>query len=116
MLDQAMPAPFQLCPFFEVVKQLAIKDHDDVFIFIGHGLLAVREADDAQSARGQRDARLKKESLFIRAAMHQSPRHSPHDILRHSPLLREINNPCNPTHESRAKLAQPRSFVFAFCD
>ena len=60
VLHQAMPARFQLRPLFEVVEQLAIEDHDDVRLLIGHRLLAIREADDAQPARRQRDARVKK--------------------------------------------------------
>jgi len=68
--------------FFEVVKQLAIEDHDNVPVLIGHRLLAIREADNAQPARGQRDARLKKEALFIRAAMNDGMRHFSDDFVR----------------------------------
>src|SRR5580765_8260822 len=100
VLHQAMSARFQLRPLFKVIKELAIEDHDDVPILIGHGLLAIREADNAQSARRQRDAWLKKEALFVRAAMHNSTRHSPHDFVRHGSLLGEINNACDPAHES----------------
>ena len=63
-------ARFQLRPLLQVVKQLAIEDHDDVSLLIGHRLLAIREADNAQPARRQRDSRLKKEALFVLAAMH----------------------------------------------
>jgi hypothetical protein len=95
-----MPARFQLRPLFEVVKQLAIEDHDDVPLLIGHRLLAIGEADNAQPARGQRNARLKKEALFVRAAMHYGTRHLPHDFFRHGSLLGEINNACDAAHES----------------
>ena len=100
VLYQAMPARFQLRPLFEVVKQLAIENHDDVPLLIGHRLLAIREADNAQPARRQRDARLKKEAVFIRAAMHYGTRHSPHDFFRHGALLGEINNTCDAAHEN----------------
>jgi hypothetical protein len=83
-----------------VVKQLAIEDHDDVRLLIGHRLLAIREADNAQPARRQRDARLKKEAFFVRAAMHYGTRHSPHDFVRHGALLGEINNACDAAHEN----------------
>lgn len=99
VLHQPMPARFQLRPFFEVVKQLTIEDHDDTRLLIGHRLLAIREADDAQPARGQRDSRLKKEAFFVRAAMHYGTRHSPHDFVRHGSLLGEINNACYAAHE-----------------
>jgi hypothetical protein len=95
-----MPARFQLCPFFEMVKQLAVEDHDNVPLLIGHWLLAIREADNAQPARCQRDSRLKKEALFVRASMHQGTRHSPHDFLRHGSLPGEIDNACNSAHEA----------------
>jgi hypothetical protein len=61
-------------------------------------LLPIKEADNAQPARRQCNARLKKEALFVRPAMHQGTRHSPHDFLRHGSLLGEINNACNSTH------------------
>jgi hypothetical protein len=83
-----------------MVKQLAIEDHDDIPILISHRLLAIREADNAQPARGQRDARLEKEALFVRAAMHYGTRHSPHDFVRHGSLLSEINNACDAAHEN----------------
>ena len=99
VLHQAMPARLQLRPLFEVVEQLAIEDHDDVPVLIGHRLLAIREADNAQPARRQRDARPIKEALFVRAAMHDGPRHSPHDFVRHGSLLGEIDNACDAAHE-----------------
>jgi hypothetical protein len=70
MLHQAMPERLQLCPLFKVVKQLAIEDHDDVRLLIGDRLLTIREADNAQSPRCQRDSRVIKEARFVRAAMH----------------------------------------------
>jgi hypothetical protein len=50
VLHEAMPAGFQLRALFEMVKQFAIEDRDDLPILIGHGLLAIREADNAQPA------------------------------------------------------------------
>jgi hypothetical protein len=100
VLHQTMPARFQLRPLFEVVKQLAIEDHDDVRVLIGHRLLAIREADNAQPARRERDAWLKKETFFVRAAMHQGTRHPPHGFVRHGSLLGQINNACDAAHQS----------------
>ena len=56
VFDQPMPARLQLRPLFEVVEKLAVEDHDDVALLVGHRLLAIGEADDAQPARGQRDS------------------------------------------------------------
>jgi hypothetical protein len=100
VFDQAMTACFQLRPLFEVIEQLAIKDRDNVCLLIGHGLLAICQADNAQPARRQGDARLKKEALFVWTAMHQGPRHFPHDFFRHGSLLGEVKNACNSTHEN----------------
>src|SRR5262249_60291876 len=100
----AYHARFHLRPLFEMVKQPTVEDHDDVRLLIGHRLLAVREADNAQPARRQRDARLNKEALLIRAAMHQGARHSPHDFVRNGSLVSEINYACNATHESSSTL------------
>ena len=50
VLHKSMPTRFQLCPFFEVVKQFAIEDHNDVPVLIGHRLLTIRQADNAQPA------------------------------------------------------------------
>ena len=69
-----MPARLQLRPLFEVIEQLAVEDHEDVPVLVGHRLLAVRQADDAEPARGQRDSRSDEETLFIRAAMHRCAR------------------------------------------
>ena len=100
VLHQTMPARFQFRPLFEVVKQLTIEDHDDVPVLIGHRLLSIREADDTQPARRQRDSRLKKEAFLVGAAMDDGPRHSPHDFVRHGSLLGEINDACYAAHES----------------
>ena len=52
--DQAMPARFQLRALLEIIEQLAVEDHEDAPVLIGDRLLAIRQADDAQPARRQR--------------------------------------------------------------
>jgi hypothetical protein len=39
-----------------VVVDLAVEHQPQAFIFIGHGLVASREVDDAQAAEAQTDA------------------------------------------------------------
>jgi hypothetical protein len=82
-----------------VVKQLAVEDHDDAPVLVGDRLLAIREANDAQAARSQRDPRLKKEALFVRAAMHNGPRHPPHDFLRNGPMVVKTDHACDAAHK-----------------
>src|SRR5688572_4540356 len=98
VLHQAMPARFQLRPFFEVVKQLTIEDHNNILVLIGYRLLTIREADNAQPARRQRDAGLKKETLFVRAAMHEGSRHFLHDFGWDNSLLDQIDHACDAAH------------------
>ena len=43
---------------------------------------------------------VEKEALFVRAAMHDGTRHSPHDFVRNGSLLGEINNACDAAHEN----------------
>src|SRR5262249_2606285 len=71
---------------------------DDFRVFVGYRLLAIRQANDAQSPRGQRDAGMKVEPFFVRAAMDQSKRHPPDDFVRYSSLLSQINNACDTAH------------------
>jgi hypothetical protein len=96
VLHQAMPARFQLRPLFEVIKQLAIEDHDDVPLLIGHRLLAIREADNAQPARTPARRRVEKRSLLRpgRDALWHAPfsaRFRPERL-----VAGEINNACDP--------------------
>jgi hypothetical protein len=100
VFHQAMPARFQLCPLFKMVKQFAIENHDDARMLIGHRLLAIREADNAQPARRQRNARLKEESLLVRPPMYYRTRHSADSFFGHCALPGEINNACDTTHDA----------------
>jgi len=81
-----------------MVKQLAIENHDDIPILIGHRLLAVRETNDAQPTRRERDSRVKKETFFVGAAMREGTRHSPHNFVGDWSFLGEVNNTCDATH------------------
>jgi hypothetical protein len=98
VLHQSMPARFQFSTLLKVVKQFAIEDHDDASVLIGHRLLAIRKANNAQPARRQRNARLKKETLLVRATMENGTRHPPHGFIGHGSFPSEINNACNSTH------------------
>jgi hypothetical protein len=117
VFHQAMPARFQLRPLLEMVKQFAIENHDDATILIRHGLLAIREADNAQPARRQRHARLKKEALFIRAAMYYRTRHSADGCFGHGALPGEINNACDAAHDNFLLRTPParHRFLLIFC-
>ena len=76
------PARCQLFAPLDVVEQLAIEDHEDVAVFVGHRLLAIRQADNAQPARSQGDAGSLEETLLVRTAMHDGARHPLHDFVR----------------------------------
>ncbi len=81
MGDQPMAAARQLGAPFEVIEKLAIEHDRDAPVFVGHGLLAIRQADDAQPPRSQRDAGTIQKAFLVRAAMHDGTRHFFDDAL-----------------------------------
>ena len=65
---------------------------------VEEGLLPIRQADNAEPARGQSHTRPMKESLFIRATMNQRPSHAfDHAFGHHSPSG-QIHHTSNATH------------------
>jgi hypothetical protein len=70
-----MPVGFQLGARFKVVEELTIKDYCHTPVFVGDRLLAVRQADDAESARSQRQTRALKVAFFVGAAVKNRLRH-----------------------------------------
>ena len=64
--DEAVSARFELRAPFDVVEQLAVEDDEDAPVLVGHWLLAVREADDAQPSRSQRRFPAAREILLHR--------------------------------------------------
>ena len=93
-----MPARRQLRPLFEVVEQLAIENHEHVPLLVGHRLLAIREADDAQPARRQRDARPVAENPPHPARDASMPAPSAAPRPRAPPAFRPSPSACDAAH------------------
>ena len=74
---EVMPAFFEIAALFEMIEKFTIKDHRDTGGFVGHGLLAIGEADDAQSAGREPEALAEKVAFFVGAAMPDCRGHSP---------------------------------------
>ena len=97
---QAMPARCQLRALLEVIEQLAVEDHEDAPVLVGHRLLAVRQADDAEPPRGQCQPGPMEKALLVRAAMHQRSRHPFDHALGHRPPATKIHDARDATHSS----------------
>src|SRR5262249_31070311 len=77
------------------------EDDADAVILIRDGLPAVRQADDAQPARGERHPRAFEEAVLVRPAVVECRRHRPQGpCRRRPPPPRQINDPPHPTHAS----------------
>ena len=61
--------------FLDVIEELPVGDGDDAAVFVGEGLAAVAEADDAQSAVDEADPGFEKRAFFVRAASEHGLRH-----------------------------------------
>ena len=66
---EAMAAAFQLGLHLGVVEQLAVEDDGDAAVLVEDGLPAVGQADDAEAARGERQAGPFEEAVLVRAAV-----------------------------------------------
>src|SRR5262245_61877151 len=83
--------PLELSALLGVVKQLAIEDHPDGAVLVGDRLLAVAEADNAQSSVGEVQAVVAEEAVLIRAAVVERGRHRRHGALRRRASTRQIH-------------------------
>jgi hypothetical protein len=98
--DEAMALRSQLFAPFDVIEQLAVEDDEQAAIFVRHRLVAVRQSDNAQAARGQGDARLLEKPHLIRTAMDDCARHLLHHPGRRWPFPGQIDDPCDAAHPS----------------
>ncbi len=96
--DKAMASRCEFCASLDVVEQLAVEDHENAAVFVCHRLLAIRQSDNAQTARGHGDAGSLKKTLLVRTAMHDRPRHPLYDPGRGWPLPDQVNDPRDPAH------------------
>lgn len=77
---KAMPFRFKLLLDFGIVKEFTIKNSGDGPVFIEDGLLAICQANDAQSAVGEGKAWNLQIAILIGAAMKYGLRHVSNDI------------------------------------
>ena len=73
--NEAMAFRGELFAPLDVIEELAVEDHKQAAIFVGHRLLAIGQSDNAQAARGQGDAGSLEKPLLIRTAMDDCSRH-----------------------------------------
>jgi acyl transferase domain-containing protein/NADPH:quinone reductase-like Zn-dependent oxidoreductase/acyl carrier protein len=95
---EVMPAFFEIAALLEMIEEFTIEDRRDTGGFVGHGLLSIGEADDAQSAGSEPEALAEKVAFFVGATMTDCRGHSPERFFGNSPLLGEIDNTCDAAH------------------
>jgi hypothetical protein len=83
---ETMAAGLQVSAQFLVVVDFSIAHNRDSAIFIGNGLIAGLQVDDAQSAEAETDAWFEKVPLPIRSPVGHHVRHA----LKHVPVDRPL--------------------------
>jgi hypothetical protein len=76
-----MPRGFELKPNICVVEDFAVIGNPDRIVFIGHGLAAGREIDDAEAAVPESNLATNAKAGSVRPAMRNEVGHSAHDAL-----------------------------------
>jgi hypothetical protein len=95
---EAVAASFQPGALLGVIEQLAVENDLDTAILVGYRLPAVIQADDAEPARRQPEARLFQEPVFVRPAMNQRRRHRLKRAERRERSVGQMNHPCDAAH------------------
>jgi hypothetical protein len=95
---EAMPASFERAPRFRIIEQLAVEDDDDGAVLVGDGLVAVGEADDAETTVGQGHAVALEIALVIGSAMHDGIGHAPDGSGWNDPAAAQIDDAGDPAH------------------
>ena len=95
---EAMAPAFEHLLGFGIIEELAVEDDGDGAILVADRLLAVGEADDAEPAIGQAEARLVEVAVIVRAAMDDGVGHAFEKSGRHPASTRQIDRPGNATH------------------
>src|SRR3954453_15133143 len=73
--NEAMSARPQFIPALDVIKELAVKNHDDIAVFVKDRLLPIGQTDNAQPPRSQPEPGPNEKTLLVGAAVEQRPGH-----------------------------------------
>ena len=79
--DEVMAALEEFGALFAVVEEFAVEDDGDGLVFVGDGLLAIGEADNAETAGGECEAVAMEEAFFVGAAVDERASHAFDDVL-----------------------------------
>ncbi len=96
---EAMAERLELAALLGVVEQLAVKDDGDGAVLVGDGLAAIGEADDAEAARGEGEARQLQKAVLVGAAVVKGLGHGPDAAGRHWTPARKIDNARDAAHD-----------------
>src|SRR5947208_985649 len=99
-----MALRFEFGPQFDVIKNLAIEDDPQRFVFIGDRLAAAAKVNDAEPRAAETRFAIEQDAEFIRAAMPQLRQHLAHITLGHRLLARAVEHSSNPAHYFRSIL------------
>lgn len=89
---------FEFAASLGVVEELAVEDGPHALVFVGDGLLPVRESDDRQPAVGDVESGSLEVTVFVRAAVVDGLRHRGHDADGRRPLAAQVEHPRDPAH------------------
>src|SRR5215472_1771565 len=93
-----MPLRLQAETQFRVVIDFAVKDNPDIPIFVGNGLPARFDIDDAQPPHGKSDVLFDEKPLIIGAAMHDVAIHASQNIALDAPVAVYKEDSADSTH------------------
>jgi hypothetical protein len=98
MGDQTMSARDEFGALFDVIEELAIKDHAHLAVFVPHGLLAIGEADDAEAPRDHAEAGFLEEPFLVGATVENGVTHHAENAFRDGSMASEIDDSGNSAH------------------
>ncbi len=81
--DEVVAALEEFGALFAVVEEFSIEDDGDGAVFVGDGLLAIGEADNAETAGGEGEAGAMEEAFFVGAAVDEGASHAFDDAIWH---------------------------------
>ena len=112
---ERVPAGLQIATQFLEVVDLAVEDDLDLAVLVAKRLVPGVQIDDRQSTMGQSDLHpaacgaCGQESLVVRAAVGDRPRHPPQCGLGFDPVRNRANEACNTAHGSDSWVGRRRS-------
>src|SRR5690606_19501779 len=98
MSNQPVPPGLQFGTAFHMVEEFPIEDDEDVSLLVGHWLLTVGQANDAQTPGNEAHPGAFQETLFIGASMKDGATHHFEDVAGNRSLTGEIDHSCNSAH------------------